>query len=140
MHRVFAARERDRVVRRAAGASRETDDMLGQDPRLFGHVEAECQRQRDGWIDLTGCRPRAEDDLRRVGVAVDVPLVGRGRVARDPERATHQGVALSAAGAPARAGRKRVRERTERDERDLARSPAGLAQDEIHCVAIGQRP
>ena len=46
VHRVLAAGERERVVRRAAGAPGERDDVIGQDLRLLGDVEPEGDRPR----------------------------------------------------------------------------------------------
>src|SRR5215210_1047465 len=46
-HRVLAAGEGERVVRRAPGGTRERDDVVGQDPGLLGDVEAEGDRPPD---------------------------------------------------------------------------------------------
>ena len=86
VHRVLAARQRDRVVRGAAGPSGERDDVVRQDLRLLGHVEAERDRPRHGRDRRA---PGREHDLRRLGVAVDVPLGRRRGVAGDAIGAAH---------------------------------------------------
>ena len=86
--------------------------------------------------------PGAEDDLRRVRVAVDVPLGGRRRVAGHAEGAAHEHAAPEQAGAGrlAQHGDGEVRERPERDQRDLAGPPASLVEDEVDGVAVAERP
>ena len=56
-HRVLAARQRDRVVGRAARAPREPDHVVGEHPRALGHVEPERDRPRDGRVGSRRPRP-----------------------------------------------------------------------------------
>ena len=128
--------QRDRVVRPAAGPSGEPDDVIGQDPRLLGHVQAQPERE-DG-----GRSERIDDDLRGLGVAVDVPFGRRRRVAWDPERATHEHqsakesrelrLALECDG--------QVRHRAERDQGQLARPAPSVIHDDVGRMAFAHRP
>ena len=84
--------------------------------------------------------PRRERDLRRLGVAVDVPLAHRRRVAGHPERAAHRHPAAE----QPRQGRLQLQrpgqrgQRPQRHERDLARPAARLVDDELGCGSCGQ--
>jgi len=92
-HRILAAGEGERVIRRAAGPAGEGNDVLGRDLRSFRHVKAEGDRTADRWVGGPSGRPGAEDDLGRVGIDIDVPL-GRGRrVAWRPVGAAHEHIA-----------------------------------------------
>ena len=141
-HRVLAARRarasRPACCRRGGPAGR----------RRSGRIRACSVTSRPSasgrgivGIGLARRGPGAEDDLRRLGVAVDVPLGRRGRVARDAERPAHQRVALEQAGerrlAQDREGE--IRERAERHERDLARPPARLVEDDVDGVTVRDR-
>ena len=142
VHRLLAARQRDRIVGRAARPPREADDVVGEDPRLLGDVEAERERPRDRGIRHARVGPCPEDDLRRVRVAVDVPLGRRRRVARHAERAAHQRVAAQqpGEGGLAQDRDREVRQRPERDQRDLAGTSSRLVDDDVDPVALRQRP
>ena len=108
---------------------------------LLGDVETEGERSRDRRVGGDRLSPGAKHDLGGLGVAVDVPLGRRGRVARHAERAAHQRVALEEAGQSrlAQDREREVRQRPERDQRDLAGPAAGLVEDQVDGMAVAER-
>ncbi len=129
---------RKRVVRRAARPARHRHNVLRADPGALGDVEAEGDWPLDGRVGVERRGPRGEADPCRLGVAMDVPLRRRRRVALRPERPTHKDV-------PAKQPRERrfaferdgqVRERSECDQRDLARSRSRCLDDDVDPVSI----
>ena len=109
VHRVLAAAEGERVVRRAAGGPGEGDDVLGQDLRLLGHVEPERDRPRGG---------RARSPTRPTRRTRSSPPPGRSgcstrssaRCCRDGDRRRPSAPSPSgAAAAPARGGARAAR-------------------------------
>ncbi len=103
-------------------------------PRASGRGDRRIGADRVG--------PGAQHDPCRLRVAVQVPLAGRGRVAGHAEGPTHAHVSAEQPGEGRLAfeGQGEVRQRTERDQRDLTGETAGLLDDQVNPMAVGHRP
>ena len=140
LHRVLAAGQGEAVIRTAAGAMGEPNDLIGRDPRAFRHVEAHREQARRRRIAVDRGAPGAEHGLRGFRVAMHVPLGRRRRIAGRPVRAGHEGDAPQQAREVRLLVQRRgqVREGPERHEGDLAGPPARLRDDQVDAVSRAQ--